>query len=450
MAENTEKRRGSIRSLFTINIGTIIFGAILVYILISIFIYATTKHVTTYQVTSGPLAQNQTYTAVALRTETLVTTNGEGYVNYYAQEGKKVRKNGIVYSLSPNTPETTGTTELSDESLSKIRTSVARFAGSFDPSNFNDVYTFKYSLSGDILNYAGLDGTAATASIGTESVYMSDESGVIIYGTDGYEDVAADTFDASVFNQSAYQYTDLKSAEKVSVGDTIYKIITDDRWSIVLPLTSFQATKLESYETIRVKFLKDDASMTGSLYILTRDNVSYAVISFTTGMVRYASERFLDVELVTNSQTGLKIPLSAITTKEFYTIPKDFAVEVENSSEIGFLRQVTDSDGNATSEFINATIYASDDDSYFVDKEEFSDGDILIKEDSISTYTVEDVTALEGVYCINKGYAVFRRIEPIENNDEYCIVKTGTTYGLSLYDNIVLDSSTVREEEILY
>lgn len=450
MQENKEKRTGLIRSLFTINIGTIIFGAILIYILISVFIYATTRHVTTYQVTSGPLAQNQTYTAVALRTETLVTTNGEGYVNYYAQEGKKVRKNGVVYSLSPNQLETTGTTELSEESLSMIRTSIARFAASFDPANYNDVYTFKYSLSGDILNYAGLDGASPSASIGTESVYMSEESGIVIYGMDGYEDVAADSFDASIFNQSAYQYTDLKTANKVSVGDTVYKLITEDRWSIVLSLTSAQATKLESYDTIRVKFLKDDASMNGSLHMLTRDDATYAVITFSTGMSRYASDRFLDVELVTNSQTGLKIPLSSITTKDFYKIPREYAVEVENSSEIGFLRQTKGDDGNTSSEFVNATIYASDDDYYYVDTAEFSKDDILIMEDSISTYTVSEVAAIEGVYCINKGYAVFRRIEPIENNEEYCIVKTGTAYGLSLYDNIVLDSSTVKEDEILF
>ena len=54
------------------------------------------------------------------------------------------------------------------------------------------------------------------------------------------------------------------------------------------------------------------------------------------------------------------------------------------------------------------------------------------------------------MYNINRGYTVFRRIEIIDQNEEYCIVKTGTAYGLSLYDNIVLDSSTVSEDEILY
>jgi len=54
------------------------------------------------------------------------------------------------------------------------------------------------------------------------------------------------------------------------------------------------------------------------------------------------------------------------------------------------------------------------------------------------------------VYCINKGYAVFRKIVMIEQNDEYCIVETGTTYGLSQFDYIVRNGNTVKEDDILF
>ena len=81
---------------------------------------------------------------------------------------------------------------------------------------------------------------------------------------------------------------------------------------------------------------------------------------------------------------------------------------------------------------------------------EFSEGDILVMENSTQTFTLKEKGQLNGVYNINRGYTVFRRIEIIDQNEEYCIVKTGTAYGLSLYDNIVLDSSTVSEDEILY
>ena len=54
-------------------------------------------------------------------------------------------------------------------------------------------------------------------------------------------------------------------------------------------------------------------------------------------------------------------------------------------------------------------------------------------------YTVGEKASLEGVYCINKGYAVFRTISIIDQNEEYCIVEAGTRYGISQFDYIVLD-----------
>ena len=131
-------------------------------------------------------------------------------------------------------------------------------------------------------------------------------------------------------------------------------------------------------------------------------------------------------------------------------MPKDFAVKDEDSSALGFIRRIDKKNGTSGTEFVNATIYASDDDNYYVDMTEFARGDILIRENSTQTFTLDKTGQLSGVYCINRGYTVFRRVEIIDQNEEYCIVKTGTSYGLALYDNIVLDSSTVREDEILF
>ena len=86
----------------------------------------------------------------------------------------------------------------------------------------------------------------------------------------------------------------------------------------------------------------------------------------------------------------------------------------------------------------------------YVDMDTFQDGDVILKPDSQSVYEIKEKKALEGVYCINKGYAVFRKIVMIEQNDEYCIVETGTTYGLSQFDYIVRNGNTVKEDDILF
>lgn len=51
---------------------------------------------------------------------------------------------------------------------------------------------------------------------------------------------------------------------------------------------------------------------------------------------------------------------------------------------------------------------------------------------------------------INQGYSVFRRIEILDQNEEYAIASKSTSYGLSRYDHIVRNADKVNEEEILY
>ena len=65
-------------------------------------------------------------------------------------------------------------------------------------------------------------------------------------------------------------------------------------------------------------------------------------------------------------------------------------------------------------------------------------------------FIVGKMGSLIGVYNINKGYADFKRIEILYQNEEYSIVKSNTMYGLTVYDYIVLDASTVSDDEILY
>lgn len=63
---------------------------------------------------------------------------------------------------------------------------------------------------------------------------------------------------------------------------------------------------------------------------------------------------------------------------------------------------------------------------------------------------VGETQPLEGVYNINKGYAVFRKVDILEQNEDYCIVSDESPYGLAVYDHIVLDSSAVNENDIIY
>lgn len=76
-------------------------------------------------------------------------------------------------------------------------------------------------------------------------------------------------------------------------------------------------------------------------------------------MIRYANERFLDIELTSTSNTGLKIPVSAITEEEFYTIPKAYLTTGGNSNTYGFICEEYSTNGDKTTRFVTADIYKS-------------------------------------------------------------------------------------------
>ncbi|MDO4307757.1 MAG: HlyD family efflux transporter periplasmic adaptor subunit [Eubacteriales bacterium] len=474
-----------IRNIFGLNIGTVLFGVLFLYMIFSAVLYLTSVKIESYQVISGPLSRNETYTGLAIREEKTYQADSNGYVTYYAREGNKINANGAVYGVS-STKVPEAETELSQEDLAKIRSDMLSFSKGFNPSKFNNTYSFKYQLEGSILQYAGVtaepvssmsteDGTdassvnyyAATATLGNQTIRKAPADGIVLYCKDGYEGKTIDSITSEDFDQNSYHETDLKTENSVKAGDDIYTLITDERWSLLIPLSEKQAVKLADRTTIRVKFLKDDMTQSGDFSIVEIDGGKYGRIDFNKGLIRYATERFLEIELVTNTVSGLKIPLSSIVTKEFYTIPSEFSTLDEESQEVGFMMEGRDKNGEKTSIFKNISIYAKVDLSgsnaaaaedssdvksslYYVDKSEFEEGDAIISQKNQGKYIIGDIGVLEGVYCINKGYAVFRRIEILDQNEEYAIVSKNTAYGLARYDHIVKNADAVKEEDILY
>lgn len=170
----------------------------------------------------------------------------------------------------------------------------------------------------------------------------------------------------------------------------------------MVPLTDKMAASLAGRESIQVKFVKDGESQNGSLSIINVGDQKVAQIELVNGMTRYAEDRFLEVELVINTQSGLKIPVSSIVEKEFYTVPREFLTLGDNGNSQGFIRETSSGDGDST-EFVEAAIYRqvdsqgneitaeTQDDSgglCYVDMDTLNEGDVLLKPDSGKIFTV--------------------------------------------------------------
>ena len=214
-----------LKKIFGLNIATIAFGVLLIYMVFTAVLLITSTHIESYQVTTGPLSRNETYTGLSIREESVFKAESSGYVNYYAREGSKINAGGAVYGLSSGkTSETSAA--LSSEDLAKIRSSMLSFSKSFSGSKFNNTYSFKNQLEGSILQYEGIstDGNASSqvVSIGGQNVCKAQEDGIILYSMDGYENKTVDTLTAEDFDQTSYHETDLKTDAQIQTGDNIY------------------------------------------------------------------------------------------------------------------------------------------------------------------------------------------------------------------------------------
>lgn len=94
------------------------------------------------------------------------------------------------------------------------------------------------------------------------------------------------------FNQMAYQKENLITGNEIQTGDSVYKLITSENWTLMVPLTDQMAAALAGRESIQVKFVKDGESQNGSLSIVNIGSQKVAKIELINGMTRYAGDRF--------------------------------------------------------------------------------------------------------------------------------------------------------------
>lgn len=453
------------RKPLNINIGIVCFLVIMFYIIISIIMFFSSKHIVGYEVKSGSLSVSNVYQGIAIRDEIVVESTQAGYVNYYAREGEKVGCGNIVCTIDEtgelqdliNKSSADGESSLSDQDLSEIKNDMVNFVSSFDNHNFQSAYDFKFNIQGNVLKYsnqhliANLNELNAQYNKGLVNVSNAPEPGVVIYSIDGFEDADLTAISKDWFDNENYIKTQLINNSIVDSGDPLYKLSDNEDWSIIIPVDRERGEELLEEEYVRVKFLKNHYESWGRVEMLEdADGNCYVQLFFTNSMITFATDRFIDVELITDRQEGLKVPNSAIIEKQFFLIPVDYITYGGTGNFSGVLRETYAEDGSKGTEFIQVSIYNEADGEYYIDDDELRVGDRIVKPDSTENYTISKVSNLTGVYNINKGYADFKQIKVLNQNDEYSIIESNTNYGLVTYDYIVLDAESVETDEFIY
>lgn len=445
------------------NIAVVIFAAIFIYIIICVFMYFTQKHIESYQVKMGSLSSNNIYKAVALRDEQVVTADKSGYINYYAREGQRVAVGNLVYTIDESGKladylNTNGDgTSLTDHDLSELKTEILGFVNTFDHEEFASVYDFRNSVQGMVQKLSSaniLDNIDKINSSGVSELVTlcsAPETGIVIFSTDGYEGLQLSDMTKDLFDTKNYTKKQMINNELIAAGDPVYKISKNEDWSLVIQVDEAKEKELLEAEYVNVKFLKNQDTSWGQVSSFT-DTAGdiFVELTFTNSMITFCTDRFIDIELIMEDETGLKIPNSSIVEKEFFIVPKEYVTKGGNSNNYGVMKEVYNEDGTTTVEFLETNIYHETDTEYYIDDLALRIGDHIVKPQSTEKYAVSKRGSLIGVYHMNKGYADFKQINILYQNEEYSIVKSNTQYGLSVYDYIVLDATTVHEDELIY
>ena len=463
MADNSNKI-SKYRRPVNLNIGMVVFAVILVYVVMCVIMYFRTDHIVRYSVQEGSLTSNSIYRGIALRQEKVVTGQDAGYVNYFAREGERTAVGDLIYIVDETgrlsdyiKASANGENSLSDRELTEVKTDITAFVHGFDRTRFDEVYSFRHdmeSLAIKLANYNmrenvdALNDASGTVLINER---RASGSGIVIYSTDGYEELTLEDMTADLFDEEKYERNYLVNNGLVAAGDPVYKLSTSEDWSIVIPVEKELADQLLEKEYVEVRFLKNQYTAWGKVDTYTNEaGETFASLTFTNSMITFCTDRFLDVELLLEEETGLKIPKSALVQMEFFIVPKAYVTKGGNNGGSGVLLETYNDEGEATTQFVETDIYEETETEYYLDDSVLRAGNYIVMPETGEKYAVSRTGSLEGVYNINKGYADFKQISVLYSNDEYSVVKSNTTYGLSVYDYIVLNADMVKDNEFIY
>lgn len=456
-----------------INVGVIAFFIIFIYIIVISVIYFNKERISVYEVIEKNISDDNTCTGVIIRNEKLVNSKKAGYLNYYAGDGVRVGKHTPIYTID-ETGELYDTLSnvdseqaLSNEDMTAIRNHITSLKKTYTNSNFGAVEDFKYNIDNTILELSNSIMSENLTTILEQNgvknsfqIVKANMSGTISYSMDGFENLSQNDVTLDTFDMASYERTQLRTNAAVEAGAPVYKMITSEDWSIVLSLTEKQYEKLQAKEQeqytngssvakVNITFEKDNLSTSVKFSTFQKGEGYFATLLLDKYMLRYINDRFVEVELSINAAEGLKIPVSSILEKDFYSIPSSYFTEGGDSGKTGLVKEVYADNGEVSFEFVATEVYAKDEEYGYVNENLFSSGDWIRNEATQERYQIAATERLEGVYNVNLGYCIFKQIEKVYENEEYCIVKKNTPNGLAVFDHIIVDANTVSDQELI-
>lgn len=447
------------------NLGLFLFFIILAYLLILCIRIPFRGQTSAYEVRKGSIINDTIYTGLVLREESVVSVDdgNSGYIEYYYPELSRVGVGSHIYTISSQEtnieiPKQNEPATLTNIQEQELKNKIQLLNTTYEKSDFDYVYRFKNEVE-TILNTnenkerVRILNQIFESNSGLYNIYDTEKSGYILYEIDGYEDIKWESLSNEFFQKQDYAKKLLYSGQEVSTGDHAYKILTSENWCIYINIDDNDINLLKNVTNLEIRFLKDDLIVPASFSIKQINGMNYGELVLNEGMVRYATDRFLDIELIFETQQGFKIPRTSVTQQSFYKIPFDFVssgnkVLIKDDKNMVYQKSLNvyyyyiDEFDKSTNTIISAY--------YYIPLDNLKLNDLLIQEDTNNEFLVSETEILHGVYNLNKGYSTLTYVDILNQSDEYYIIRELSNYSVLNYDYIALYADKQNEGNLVY
>lgn len=467
-----------------------VFGIIAIYLFGQMLaMSAKRSEVNVETVGYGGLDTPVRYTALIVRKEYVVQSNRGGQPFYQFSEGEYISKSAVVCTVK-NTNSTDdlesklneldkdilksqkSRTDLSafSEDIARIKENIHSAIDSYAGKSMKTDASYFYNMKDQVQSFMTqrneiwLTENVDSLSQLTEeksqyeqqlaqnmSSILAKESGILSFSYDGLEKtLTPETLEGITKKQigdSNMKY--ISKVKTVSEGDPLFKIVTSNQWYMVAYLPNSGTVNWEKGDGKVLNLqLDDDVIPVNAKIESTEVGEKETKVVFSTyeQMDRFINKRVLEFYLAGTAVEGLKVPNDAIVEKSLISVPKECIQESLGNEGVLLVN-------GSNAKFLAVTIVSYDDTNVYIDQNgELKLGDVIIQGTgkNAAHYTVSALTPRTGVYVANSSMAKFVSIDILDQNQEYAIIRSGTTYGLQAYDVIVSDAKNIKEGQNLY
>lgn len=266
------------------------------------------------------------------------------------------------------------------------------------------------------------------------SAYMtSTQSGVLSFLIDGFEldfskdkisNMTIDEFN-SLNEQISLSYA--KPKDKVSAGEDVLKIISNETWGIVTFLDEKDTGIYEEGDSVKITFTYPEQIVVDMnvLYKETRDGVSKIVFGTNDYLSRVLPFRKVEFQIGDPIREGFSVPVEALTERVVIEIPNEYIERERNrlivyrcnekveSVAIEFLYKKINELSGREMALIRYNL---------LDENRIKEGDVLINTKNNENFSIRTTEVETGVFVVNGKIAEFKKVTPILYKHDQVVV----------------------------